>query len=497
MLDAKAAAAALLGMVAVAGYALLPDLRVAVAAVFVVVGLLVRPVSRDGVEHGAATAAVLIGAGLLGQVLVVEVDPAPRFAVALVLAPLAVALLVLWDTVGWVGLGLVVPVIVAALSGEWAAALLAGLAVVAALMAVTGTFWTVLGATAAAHAVGGGAAPVVALTGLAGAPLPIHPVTAAVGVLVPVVAGLVAAVRRDLPGGLAAAAALAAPAPGAGPVPLVVLLAVGAAAALALGPLRGLADRVACWARGAGGISREALIAALGGVAVLLAGYGVPALGLDQAARGGIGLVLLLGAAGVAYWLPTRLGGVLGGLVLAGFAVTGPWQRLGLVSTDSSLLELALVLFSAIGMVVTAAVVAALWLRHRHAGVVAGGALLVLHDLAWLLSADLSAPPGPLAVVGPLIALGVVAIGVRAARGVVLGAAGFTLAAMTARTFSGQGVELPRIAPLTPTDVLLNAQLPDNPAWIVPLLLIALLCARSAAVPLVVVFGTQALLVAL
>ncbi|MFC7616941.1 hypothetical protein ACFQV2_29320 [Actinokineospora soli] len=352
-----------------------------------------------------------------------------------------------------------------------------------------GTFWTVLGATAASGAAGAGVAPVAALTGIVGEPVEPHPVAVLVAVVVPVVLALVAVGRRDVAGGLVVAGALAVP-------PVGLLQGGSAVPAVALGGVvlvAGLALWRSRW------VSSDGLLAGLGGGAVALAVYGVPALAVPGLVRAGVTLALLLGALVLAWRLPAYWGGPLAGIGLAGIAVAGPWQRLGLVSGDPALTVVALAAFSAVGLVVSAAVITALWLRHGHAGTAAGGALLLLHDLAWLLNTlggDFASGPAPLpAVVGPLVLLALA----RPALPVVVAATGFTLAAMTARTFvdAELRIEALRIAPLTPTDVLLTAQLPDNPAWVVPLLLVGLLGARTVAAPVVVLFGTQALLVAL
>ncbi|MFC7616940.1 hypothetical protein ACFQV2_29315 [Actinokineospora soli] len=103
MLDAKAAGAALVGGAAVAAYALWPTGRPVVAALLVVAGLVLWRVGTGAVERGAGQAAVVVGAGLAGQVLVVAVEPR-EFGVAVVLAPVVVALAVLrgpWGGSGW------------------------------------------------------------------------------------------------------------------------------------------------------------------------------------------------------------------------------------------------------------------------------------------------------------------------------------------------------------------------------------------------------------
>ncbi|HEX2130622.1 MAG TPA: hypothetical protein VHH15_03615 [Actinophytocola sp.] len=324
---------------------------------------------------------------------------------------------------------------------------------------------------------------------------------AAGALLVAVVVLLVAVLRRDLAAGVLAASLFTVP-----PVLLltdspfgtrpaatqIALVAVPAATALvAVAALRSHHFRRTLTAtlrreepddertpRPSDATSAAACAVVVAAAAVVFVVVGMPVFGWEARAQGVIALLVLVGAAALAYWLPPRAPGAAAAVVaLLGLALTSPWVRLlsgGRVDVGTA----EQVTTGAVDLVAAGVLAWLLVRRHRHPGVYAAAAYPLAAAAAACLGSILFDPghSGPFAggwapvviLTLPLLLLAIpaaaVAFGRHAATGqavgaVVLAAAGFLPMKLMVGEFAGHGADgyvlRLSLSPLTPTDWLM------------------------------------------
>ncbi|GLZ41496.1 hypothetical protein [Actinokineospora sp. NBRC 105648] len=430
--------AVLLGVAAVLVYAALPNtITRVVLLLFVLVlagGVLGSDKVADAVgqpvARGIGVGGVLLGTYLTGPVLLSMAMPSrygdkpPSAVVLVVLAFLALTVALLTFAAkgfgaGAIGLGFALPSLVVALLGNAKLAPLA-LAVTMLVAAVGGLvlglraepggalsrFGLAAGAIAAAAAAGIGFAPLNALSGgsLAGAvpdstaamaPQPGARIAFLVlGLLVAVLVGLVAVLRRDGAVGLLVLGSLVLPpvalyrfdpTPESQPSLLVVpgLVFVAALIAAAVAPVRELAGRLAGGLRPGGATTVNALLAVAGLAVAGLATQALPLLYWDIYPNGAVSLVVVVALVVLALRLSGAPGALAAGAALLVLALRVPMLLLvdgtDLAMVGPSALSTALALVLAL---------VASWLllrRHPYPGVAAAAAYLVLHQVAMLL----------------------------------------------------------------------------------------------------------------
>ncbi|MGH3878581.1 MAG: hypothetical protein ACRDSK_16240 [Actinophytocola sp.] len=212
--------------------------------------------------------------------------------------------------------------------------------------------------------------------------------------------------------------------------------------------------------------------------AVVFVVLALPVFGWDMRAQGAVALLVLVGAAALAYWLPATPGAAGAIVALLGLGLASPWGRLlGGDWASASQADRIIIGVLEIGVAVALAVV--LTRRHPRPGVYAAAAYTLAGSLAAFLGALLFDPVdlGPsdrnddfvaiVILVLPLLLLGLaaavallrgrIAIG-QAVGAVVFAAAGFLPLKVLAGAFSDGGVDgfalQFALTPLTPTDWL-------------------------------------------
>ncbi|WP_054050015.1 hypothetical protein [Alloactinosynnema sp. L-07] len=560
-----AAAAVLLALSTVILFASVPrgGRFVLVLAVIVVGGILFGSADRHGgrlaevlgrgVVRGIGGGAVFLGCYLAGPLLVdmaarSESPPSPSQLILLTFLPPLVALTMLAakrSRAASVGVGMVVSTVVLMLLvlggvGPATTALsLLSLSIVAAVVAVSSTSAlsvtaSAAGAMAATAAVGAGVLPLAAFTGNDAVDIAtaaynpgMRVLIATAGLLLAALFGAVAWLRRDAAGGVIAGSALIIPpvavfdpvasTPVAGFLVVPVLAGAVVVAGLTLPAARALADRVAGALRPGGATSARALLAA-GGLAVLVfAAEPLPLLGFGKRVEGIVVLVLLVAVTGLAARLTGPSGALLAGATLIAWSAASPWFRLivdtfGPEDGPYGRIELR----TGIGLAVALLVCWVLIRAHRHPGVVAAAAYLLLGqlgNLVWTVTYDgETAAVWTMAV--PLLLLGLPAAVIallrrnaaaQAVAALTLAAGGFTLIKSMLQAYTGLDSAL-GLSVLTPSDVAV-ARYEPGPALAFAaagLLVVALLAAQStaglpssatlAAVLLTVVGGTQVVL---
>ncbi|WP_147460152.1 hypothetical protein [Actinokineospora cianjurensis] len=513
----------LLGAACVSVFVAVPPVpRYLVLAVAIAIGFGVlrseRITATAGAEvaRGVGTSLVLLGAYLLGPLLVSsarseQFDPgatrlSPVVVVALTFLPV-LAFLLNFAAQGMraavVGVGIVVPTaIVTAMVATEASRLavvltMLGLALLAVGVVVRsgpGSPWSTVGITAGAlaatAAVGTGLMPLGLITGSGfgrGATRHLPPgvliVTLVAGLGLAALFGVIAILRRDAAGGLVVGCAIAVPPlallirPPSGGVQLALALIPAAVVVLAvlgilLGPALAAASRLAGWLRPGGGTTPGALAAVAGTAAVSFTTHALPVLGWSYWVQGSVTLVVCAGAAVLAIRLPGVPGAVLAGVVLVGLALTKPVSQLFLLNERSGVSSLSLA--AGVGLVVAAGAAWALVRAHQRPGVVAAATYLLVGQVAFALWwAHMPAGFGPgvpitgatpvLVLLAPLVLAGVIGLGLgqrgalahgQAVLAVTLGVAGFSMLATLGGTFgrSESRDALRGLAPLTPTD---------------------------------------------
>jgi hypothetical protein len=225
-------------------------------------------------------------------------------------------------------------------------------------------------------------------------------------------------------------------------------------------------------------IAAAACAVTVAAAAVVFVVLAVPVVGWDMRAQGAVALIVLAGAAALAYWLPATPGTAGSVVALLGLGLASPWGRLlGGDWASASEADRIIIGVLEIGAAVALAVV--LTRRHPHPGVFAAAAYTLAGSMAAFLGALLFDPVdlGPsdrnddfvatVILVLPLLLLGLAAavallrgrtaIG-QAVGAVVFAAAGFLPLKVLVGLFSDGGVDgfalQFALTPLTPTDWL-------------------------------------------
>ncbi|WP_092776559.1 hypothetical protein [Actinokineospora terrae] len=513
----------LLGVACVAVFAAVPPVpRYLVLAVAIAIGFGVlrsgRIAATAGAEvaRGVGTSLVLLGAYLLGPVLVSSAKPDQSDTGATPLSPMVVVVLTFLPVLAFllnfaaqgmraavVGVGIVVPtaIVTAMVAAEASRLAVALTMLVLALLAVgvvvrsgPDSPWSTVGITAGAlaatAAVGTGLMPLGLITGSGlgrGANRHLPPgvliVTLVAGLGLAALFGVIAMLRRDAAGGLVVGCAVAVPPlallirPPRGGVEVVLALVPAAVVVLAvlgilLRPALAAASWLAGWLRPGGGTTPGALAAVAGTAAVSFTTQALPVLGWSYWVQGSVTLVVCAGATVLAIRLPGVPGAVLAGVVLVGLALTKPVSQLFLLNERSGLSPLSLA--AAVGLVVAAGAAWALVRAHRRPGVVAAATYLLVGQVAFVLWwAHMPAGFGPgvpitgatpvLVLLAPVVLAGVVGLVLvqrgalahgQAVLAVALGVIGFSMLATLGGAFGRVESRdaLRGLAPLTPTD---------------------------------------------
>lgn len=401
------------------------------------------------VKAGIGASATFVGAYLLGPLVLSFDNSQPKPVVILLLIfgfpLLALLRFVSRDMVaGAIGVAVLVPVLGAVLlaqAGVGAAtvALIALLVSIAlfVLVIVLPKTWelaqpvSAFGAMAASFAVGAGTSSVGTLTvqqadnAVPALPPAPQAIVLVFGLLVAVGYLIVALARHHAASGLIAGSVLAVP-----PTSLLIGYAYGThdltgalAVLVAVPVVAAVVAAVALYVPAARRLLRQALpphlraarpvvgtttLRAVIGVALAVVTQVVPLIGHAYVAQGVIMTVLLAAAVALAWLVPTTPGAVLAGVVLVELGLDAPWWR---IAGDAATRTPGLVIVSAIGLLITAAVAVALVWRHRRPGVCAAAAYALAGALATLLAAAIGRAGGDLAAVtwyiGPLVLLAV------------------------------------------------------------------------------------------